>query len=822
MKRAALLAGSCMVLVGQLSLPAHAQDVDAAARTPQSGGIGDIVVTARRVEESLQTTPVSVTAFGGEALTRQRITDLVDIQRGAPGFVVRAGVPGLGTLAFVAIRGQGNFSSSLSNDPSVGIYLDGVYIPRPMKGIANMRDLQRAEVLRGPQGTLFGRNTTGGALNIISKDPVNNFEGEVNAEVGNFGQHVLGAILNVPLADNLAVRLVYNFQEADGFGKNPFLDREVQDERTHLVRAKLKYDGNGFDINVSGDYSKYNDKGAIGTLTAFNPDFASFGALGYIPALSNSLHSKRQWWTTYAGGAVPPAANPLFATLPADVKALHSAKPMNDMDTYGFAATVNVELGELNLKSITGYRYMNSETIVDSDGTPAPVLLTYGGEKSKMFSEELQLSGDITDQLSFITGGYYGKETGYDFSRSQIFGGLLRNSFGTSENISKGVFAQAYYQLTDSLRFAGGFRYTWDTRNIVYKNRQIFGLASDFPVASTPTGFNCVNTEVQFASPADRPALAATCLESKSAKFSYPAWTAGVDWQATDDIFLYAKTSGAARAGGWNFRAGVFPAFKPEKVVDVEGGFKATLLDRKLRTNIAVFHSWRKQIQAFVQAVVPGIGSTSFVQNNGDARIWGAEFEIIAAPWDGMEINVGLSLLDGKYDTSSYTESRRIANTDVVPPAGCTRATPAAVDCVVDLSGTRLPQLPKKQFNIGFTQTVPVDNGEFALHFDYAYIDKQTYFATVAHPAESAAAKNLADIANRIGVLPGYGTFNARVSYRIDDPNVELYVFARNLTNQKYIAGRYADLYQGLGFAQEQPGAPRFWGGGVTWKFSGT
>lgn len=820
MEKSRFFVGACLCAIGLTSAPAHAQDTET-----RGVRLDDVVVTARRKEENIQTTPVAVTALSGEALRRQQVVTLTDLQRTGPGLLLRTGLPGIGTQALIGIRGQGNLNSTLANDPSVAIYLDGVYIPRTMKDIATMRDLERVEVLRGPQGTLFGRNTTGGALNVITKNPTDRLEAEVNGELGNFDERNLGLVVNIPLASNLAARLAYNFHDVGGFVKDPILQRDFQDETSHLVRGKLKYDGNNFDVMISGDYNNYKDKGQPSVYLATNPASlinTVYGAANVAPY----IHSSSNWWTTYAGGAVVPTSGAnaaVYSMLTPEAKAVYARKPFNTMEAYGFNATVNANLGDLKLKSITGYRYMLTEAIIDTDGTPLPILLTYGGQKSRQISEELQLSGNITDKISFIAGAYYGKEIGYDDPRSQTLGSLIRNSYSTSQSITKGLFAQGYVQLTEALRFTGGYRYTWDEREVNLQAKQVLGLPNDAPATlgfGGVTGFNCQNSNITTAPAASRAAVAAQCSEVHSADFSYPAWTAVLDWQANHDLFFYAKTSGAARAGGFNNRAGSFPPFAPEKVVDVEGGVKATFLDNRLRANVAVFNSWRKKIQANVIAFVPGIGATAYVQNNGDSQVRGAEFEVTAAPWSGMEVNLGLSALDGRYDKGSFTEFRRFAFAGA-PPAGCS-ATPGvagSVDCTVDLSGTSLAQLPKTQFNIGFTQTIPSGDNEFAIHLDYAYVSSQIYAQEVALPQQSAADKAGIDGYNRYSVLPAYGYANARISYNITRRDIELYAFARNITNEKYISGRFGELYTSLGFAHEFPGPPRMWGVGVNMKF---
>src|SRR5690606_18409978 len=184
-----------------LTAPAYAQN---GAQQPAATQLDEIVVTARRTEENLQSTPVAVTAVGAEALERNQVADVTDLQRTAPSLSVATGAPSASGFAFVAIRGQGNLQALVSNDPAVAIYVDGVYIRRPSQGLTDLLDLQRVEVLRGPQGTLFGRNTVGGALNIISADPTGEFGGMIRVEAGSYDQMGASLVLNTPITERLS------------------------------------------------------------------------------------------------------------------------------------------------------------------------------------------------------------------------------------------------------------------------------------------------------------------------------------------------------------------------------------------------------------------------------------------------------------------------------------------------------------------------------------------------------------------------------------------------------------------------------------------
>jgi iron complex outermembrane receptor protein len=799
-----LVASSAIAQDAPATAPAATAPATAAAASADTaatgGGIQDIVVTARRTEESLQTTPIAVTALSSAALVTAKVETVVDLQRTAPGLVIGRGSAGGDGIVFVAIRGQGNLQPILANDPAVATYIDGIYIPRPSTGMTDIQDIQRVEVLRGPQGTLFGRNTTGGAINILSNDPTDIFSGVVKGEYGNYDNIGIQGTVNLPIAENLAARVSGAFRDRDGYGVNPINGRRFSDTNNKFLRGKIKYEGEGFDLTLSGDWNKTKNKGQQVALETFNPAVVP---APFQPGLTAALLTKSNWRQNQATGT---SANPGAAALTPEAQALYGVLPFNTLEVYGFAGTVNVELGGLNLKSVTGYRHSMNYGLSDTDGTAVPLLATFAGSGSYYISQEVQISGDITDSLNFISGAYFGKEHGYEFSRSQIFGGLIRDSNADVTNKTFGAFAQFYYEIAPSLRAVAGARYTWDTRNSVLHNAQVFGLPYNAPVASTPTGINCTVTPSE-------PVTATACNQNQNAKFDYPAWNFGLDWQATDDVFLYAATRGAAKAGGWNLRAGGLPAFSPEKVKDVELGAKIDLFDRRIRFNTALFHTWKTDNQAIVNAFVPGIGVTQYIQNNGKVRIWGLESELTVVPWEGMTVVANGSLQDGKYVKGTYSEIQ------VVAGSGCTNSAGVPNGCLVDLSGLPLLQLPKKQFNISATQRVTLGAGELAITGAYAYIGAQHFNAVRAADERPQAAKDAYAIENELGRVPGYGLFNGRIAYTFEEPKLELAVYGRNIFDKKHLVRRFSDLYRQLGISAAYVGEPRTYGVEATFRF---
>lgn len=793
-----------------LTAPAFAQS---ASSQPQSDQLDEIVVTARRTEENLQSTPVAVTAINAQALERAQVSDVTDLQRTTPSLSIATGAPSSSGFAFVAMRGQGNLQALVSNDPAVAIYVDGVYIARPSQGLTDLFDLQRVEVLRGPQGTLFGRNTIGGAVNILSADPNQDYSGLIKVEAGSFDQVGASFVANGPLTDRLSARVVASTKGRSGYGRSIPLGRDVWDQDSDFVRAKLKYEDDRLELVLSGDYNKIEDNGQFTALHAYAPELfgpaGSFGAFGLATTLNNSLHNRNGFYSSYATGYLVPNT-PTFATLPAEVRALYSRPLGNQLEAYGFSLNASLDLGNATLKSITAYRFSDTDGIIDTDGTPVPILTTWAGYSSDQWSQELQISGSVGEKFTYISGVYFSNEEGQEFSRSQNFGflpynavsrpnaGLAGQNLADVHNQSAGVFGQGYYQLTDSVRIAAGLRWTWDSRDTELHNFTVWGLPG---TCNVPT-----------------PDVAGVCTQTQEVKFDYPAWTLGVDWQINEDVFAYVQTRRASKSGGWNTRAGGLPAFQPETVKDLEAGLKATWLENRLRTNVAVFHSWQSDVQRNAAALTPAGASTQFIVNAGNARVYGIELEGAYRPWTGMELTSNVSLMNGEYESGSFIERQAVPG---VGFTGCT-LNPAgtASICPVDRSNEELPQLPKIQYNLGATQVLPTSFGAVTLHVDYSYLGRQFYNPVTPSVNQSAATKAIYAASNDITRTPGYGLLNARFAIEFDAQNVEFAIYGKNLTGEEYNTRQFADVYAaGLGFATAFIGEPTTYGASLTKRF---
>jgi len=819
--------------------PATGPSTGAATPTPADNGttpgnatgLEDIIVTARRTSEALQSTPVAVTALNNEALVEKQVAEVTDLARTTPSLSVGTGGTGPASIVYLAIRGQAQNSPNSFSDAAVGIYIDGVYVGRPIVGNLGFLDPASAEVLRGPQGTLFGRNTTGGALNLTTAQPTQDLGGYVKAGVGNYDMRVYEGVINIPLSDELAARFAGRYNKRDGYFPNPALGyAQGGIKGEYYIRGSLKWESKALPItlNLGGDYTHYRDTGNATAVAAINPTgpLALFYGIsqgvrsGAIPAnapipLSATVSVPAGLFTNFSKGPIGPIQqylNPEFATdaqksiLLAKNWRYNFGAPFtgerridqigNFNEAYSITSNLVIDLDPVTVKSITGYRQSNTSSNLDLTGTNTGAGAFITRYRQHQFSEEIQVSGDIGN-LQYIFGGIYFREAGDELSDSSIFYNTPivsgDHTFGDFVSTSKGLFAQVNYQLTDALRVTGGIRYTWDKRFI---NRHGWsGRVGPNPprCQAGPNAGVLVST-------------VGTCENPESAKFDYPAWTAGVDYKISPDIFIYLKTSGASNSGGFNSRPVPPPyssSFKPEDVRDIEGGFKGTFLNRRLRTNLALFRAWQSNVQRIVNTTfVDSTGATrltQFVSNAGKANTYGAELEATVIPWDGMELSGSAAYLHARYKKGSRFETQLVGSVPVQ----------------VDRSGEPITQAPEWTANISATQTLELGNGDLKLHADYAYISSRYFdFFTTGDPAAAAAVA----IANEASRIKGYGLLNGLVSYTFNEPNIEIALWGKNLTNQPFFTNVF-NSYTGLGATVQFQGAPRTYGASVTFHF---
>ena len=696
------------------------------------------------------------------------------------------------------IRGQSQASTSMTTDSSVGVYLDGVNIPRTTGLKANLFDIERIEVLKGPQGTLYGRNTTGGAISVISKRPhFDGVEGFVELTVGEFDRRGFAGAVNVPLVDNkLAMRIAVQRNTADGYGTYVNTGDEAGDDDEKFARVSFVFDpSDTLEVFITADWQETDEADAVlkvvdvgaGPLTGrITPAMLAAGVeLGVlspldIPAAFNGFTPGPTFFPGVIAGH-----EALVAFASGDVLGSYEGGDhfdgsggVNETKAWGLGATITWDLGEVIVKSVSGVRDFESLSRVELDGTPFTILHPYIPTEYRFWSQELTIAGDAADgRLDWLAGAYYSNEDGTDGSRTLALSAI--NPFnpntldGDVENTSWALFSQSNWAFSDQLNLTLGVRYTEEEKKLTSRNRVGSGI---FELCVLPPG------GVPLSS----------CEATFEDEFDGWSWLVGLDYQLNDDVMVYAKSSEGFRGGGQNLRGSSdptsFQAYEPEIARDVELGIKSDLLDGRLRFNLAGFWIDYEDIQRTV--IVPSEGGNlATVQTNAAAAtIKGFELESIFSPLDGLQFNAGIGYTDGEYDDF----------TDLNPRTGLP----------IDRSSEEFTT-PKWQYNLGIGYEVPVERfgGVLGMYVSWYRQSKVEYKSVLVDPTFSRDNTE----------TDPYTLLNARLEFNIERHGLSLAIFGTNLTDEDVRIGDQG--LSSIGYWIASYGPPRQWGVTLTKHF---
>ena len=661
---------------------AHAQDTGA----DDGYGIEAIVVTARKQSEDLQTTPVTVSAFTETALQNRGIVNNADLGNFTPNVVFDTSSSFAGADTFQAfIRGVGQSDFALNTDPGVGLYIDGVYIARAPGAVIDLLDVERVEVLKGPQGTLFGRNSIGGAVNVITRTPGPDFSVRGEATFGQRNRMEAKAAINIPIAPDLAASIAFQIGKRDGYMKRvpyegtsglggvstasptaiPLDQLLVSDKSTGrkpgaksggTVRGKLHWTPTDrLQVTVSADYSSSRDAANPTTLVEVDPDFQLGGLYN---ACINGAPIPPCFTSPFldaganAGGERPDLLfNSQFITGDID-KSYATGANFSNIDSGGASLTLEYEASaDVTLKSISAYRELSGRFGTDLDGAPIVFDQTSFILKTKQYSEELQVNARFGELIDLTAGAYYFYEDGYQSDNVPIAGGLIQAAGGFDHNTrSYAFFGEGNIHITPELSAFFGARFNKD-RKTLYLNQQ--NLNTDF----STLGLNLAD----LPRPSDPTYL--DTGERRRKDFSNTSIRAGLNYKITEDLFVYASYSQGFKSGGFTTRLTTFfsPAliaaadpndpnvlrsleFGEETSDNVEVGFKSSFLNNRVRLNAAAFFSKYKDIQIVVQR---GVSPSN--ENVATAKINGFEVEFEAIPASWLSLNATAGYLDGKY-----------------------------------------------------------------------------------------------------------------------------------------------------------------------------
>ncbi len=757
-----------------------------------------VVIGVTKQSANIQDTPIAITAFSGETLTEQGIDKVEDIATFTPGFNIR-GAGNNPTALTLSMRGQIQNDTLATLEPSVGTYLDEMYVARAYGLNVELVDVESVQVLKGPQGTLFGRNTSAGAVLIQTANPrYDEFSGKVSATYGRFDERTGQAVLNLGLSDSLAIRGALYYQKRDGFKTDVDTGAKYEGRETWNGRVKLGWrPTENLEIILSGEwYDTFIDGPARQNLFFNAPP--NFGAAK--PIVDGIAAADR---AQFDGNPNRVAITPPGAVVGADPRGI-----FNDTRTQTYSAKFILDTSFGQIRWINGYRGVKSENLIDLDGSSFAAHFTGGTQDLKQYSSELQLTGAaFNDRLNFATGLTYFRETGFDQSRSNLFGATFTagptvpaefvgatnwsNFSGSLDNDSFGMYAQLNYELTDALRVTGGLRYSIDDKRVTTQSGNVANNTDVFVNCSPPT-------------------VAVPCLRSNQETFTNLSYTIGVDYDVTPDILVYAKHSKGYRSGALQLRtltlADSIPS-QPELVYEQEVGIKTTFLDGRGTFNIAGYHNVVKDAQR--SPVLAPNGQSQTVIENADTETWGLEADASIEVADGFTLFASGALTDPKY---TRYEGR-----------GVSGAFGSQVIVPVDKSDYDFVGIVKKQFSVGANLSKDLGGVGLDANVVYAWQGKMPQIELPEAlltstgigglgltPAQAAQVAAVSD-SGSLGIL------NARVALKFGpEKNFELALWGKNLTNdqeQQYTL-LLSNIYIGTSYNE-----PRSYGVTASYKF---
>jgi len=723
--------------------------------------VDEIIVTARKREESLQEVPISITALSAQALRERGVQTITDVARFAPNLSLEAGqgISGGSSSVSVYIRGIGQNDSSPTADPGVAIYVDGVYLGRSVGALLDVIDLERVEVLRGPQGTLFGKNTIGGAISLVSAAPTGELGGYLEGAVGRFAERALRAVLNVPVSETVQARISLAERQVDGYARS-LATGERFGGIDHLSgRLVVRWvPSDALTATLAADVSKQRDDGQFIRLVApFNPVIPS------TVALANGLvYSKPPFNSAYDSRWLPPGKYVNYASRPG----------ASDLDQWGASATLVWRLSpEMTLTSISAFRRLKTHVAVDGDASPLPVNSQDYFDRQEQFSQELRVDGSaLSNRLAWTVGAYVFDEDIRDAAVLEAYRGLypavpnpgldfyIFETFHP-HNVAYAGFGQATFRVTPKFSVTGGLRYNYEHKTITAQGTRL-------------------DSGTVFLPPLRR-------------EDSWRSWTPKIsaEYQVRAGVLAYASVSQGFKSGGVNYQVtspSDFTPYDPEKATTYEIGLKSDLLERRLRVNLALFDTRYTDMQLRFRAG-PGqfrcpttAAFCSFVINADLVKVRGGELEVTAIPVSGLEL-------------SASAGNTHEAFKDINPlllAGGVLRP------------DTRLPKTPEWTYTLGAQYRRDMGLGVVTLRTDYAHRSDQ-----------------YVEIGNSPRLHQGaYGLLSARVSLADPDGRWEAALSGQNLTNEFYMtSGSIAFASTGVdraSFAQ-----PRTWTASLRYRF---
>ena len=669
----------CAAIFGSLALAANAL-----AQEDDGLALEEVIVTAEKRESTLQDAAVAVAAYQGDMLQELNINDVQNLILSDPSMSFsRAGGEGQ-----VFIRGVGSNLLGIGQDSSVAIHQDGVYLGRPHLALSQFLDVERVEVLRGPQGTLYGRNATAGVINVISRKPTEERQGYINGYYGNFDRVEMEAAVGGALSDTVGFRIAGRFSNDDGFTEDldPAGGDTIDDRNNYALRGILDFrPSDSFSAEFIAEYSESNGH----NLSVQRRDF---------------LHTSQRL------GAMP---NPAFN------------QTRNELDTYqdwevlGLTLTLDWQLTDsLSLVSITGYRDFEDDFSFNTDGVELFVTNTQYQRSSEQFTQELRLVTESDGPLNWLLGAFLMTEDKKEALGLPAvnFGGNF-NIFATNDTTAFALFGEVYFDLSDRLRLVGGLRYNDEEKDDFSKRGLIFFTPETDPRLNDP---NTIPLGLFVPNPDDFDFP----FGSRTTKDSWDDWTPKValEFRPSDDLLIYGSVTKGFKSGGTN-SLDTSPPFDQEQLWSYEAGIKSSLNNNRLLLNGSLFYYDYDDLQVSTFA-----NGTTRIENAASAKLTGVEVTLSALLTEGLTVNAAATWLDSEYQDFITTFGNR----------------PEGGPNVVNLSGNQLINAPEFKLVANMVQEWQVA-GNTAYFFGQWTHQSQVWHSQFNEPVVGQGAMNLID-----------------------------------------------------------------------------
>jgi iron complex outermembrane receptor protein len=724
------------------------------AEAQEATALDEIVVTAQKRSENLQDVPVSVTALTADQLKDQRVGDVLALSGLSPGLQIKTDDNAANPRIFIRGIGVNDFNPSTAS--AVGVYVDGVYVASPLAQMAGFYDLQQVEVLRGPQGTLYGRNTTGGAINVTTKKPSATPEGDLAIDYGRFNALNVQGGFGGPIADTLAFRIAGLYDKSDGYTLNRLTGNKGNDADRKAVRGALRWTPDDkLTVDVSASYSK-SSGGSILTynrsLVAQTAEAASTAdpdpTFGYI-------FCKPAYYTSGQCTNVAGYANTSTNKYEGDYR----FEGKDIVKLFGATSAISYDFGGVTLYSITGYQRAKRDDYEETDANPISIFDARYIAEQDTTSQELRLQSNGATALRWVAGVYAARDNLDNDSHYNVLEVLrvpdpVNNPTGMDPANSVGVFGwplhqrttsyaafgQVDYDLTPKLTLTGGLRWSQDKKTFHYVSDVDYGLLTLFEYDNQKT-------------------------------FSSISGRVGLRYAISDDANVYATYNRGTKSGGFFSGQTTDPddlgPYRDETVNAYEVGAKSEFLDRRLRVNVSAFYYDYKDLQVYTVIQRNGLPVQLFT-NASKARVYGGEAEIEARPMTGLSLTLGASLLNAEYkDFQSLGD---------------------------DYSGNTLPSAPKASLNGAARYEHPVGAGKLISQLDFTYRGKVYY--------DTANTERLSDKARAY--------VNGQLGWAFADGRYELGVWGKNLADTTNISD--ITPIAAFGFDVFSMGPPRTYG----------